>query len=88
MDREIEENEAARMRCWSLWVGVGKIDEDEAVRMRYCKLGVRWVGGWVCWVGRRNRWVGGWVDGRVGRTSRRTRRSSTASSMPRPVEGR
>ena len=26
------------------WVGYGKIEENEAVRMSYCKL---WVGGWV-----------------------------------------
>ena len=41
------------------WVGDGKIEEDEAVRMSYCELG---VGGWVGEVG----WVGRWVDGWVG----------------------
>ena len=44
-------------------MGDGKKEEDEAIRMRYCELGVwmgrRWVGGWVGGLG----WVGGWMGG-------------------------
>ena len=38
------------------WVGDGKVEEKEALRMSYCKQGVGgWVGGWVGeWV----RWMG------------------------------
>ena len=32
------------------------IEEIEAVRMSYCELGVRWMGGEVM-----GGWVGGWV---------------------------
>ena len=35
-----------------------KVEEDEAVRMRYWKQGVEWVGG-----KRKRRWVGGWEAG-------------------------
>ena len=43
----------------SLWAR--KVEENEAVGMGYCELGVG-VGGWVGWVG----WVGGWVGRWVG----------------------
>ena len=37
------------------------VEEKEAVRLSYCKLGGGWVGGrmsyWTVWVGG---WVGGW----------------------------
>ena len=49
-----------------IWVGgwvVEKIEENEAVGMSYCELGVWWVGGWVS----RHIWIGGWVGGWVGR---------------------
>ena len=33
-----------------------KIEEEQTVRLSYCELAVRWVGGWV------GRWgLGGWV---------------------------
>ena len=42
------------------WVGDRKVEEDEAVRMSYCEIGVGgWVDGWEEVGG----WVGGWVGG-------------------------
>ena len=41
---------------------VGWVEEDEAVGMSCCELGVGWVGGFV----RVGGWVGGWVSGWVG----------------------
>ena len=29
------------------WLNELKIEENKAVRMSYCELGVGWVGGWV-----------------------------------------
>ena len=44
------------------WVGDRKVEEDEAVRMNYCELGVGWVGGMSCLSHEQeDRWVGGWV---------------------------
>ena len=36
----------------------GKVEENEAVRMSYCKVWIGWVGGWG---GKEGGWVGGWV---------------------------
>ena len=41
------------------WVGDGKGEENEAVGMSYCELGVEWMDGRK----RMGRWVGGWVGG-------------------------
>ena len=61
-----------------------EVEENEAVRMRCCELGVGWVGGWerVCFWGLGRdvsnlgeeggdggmffEWVGGWMGGWVG----------------------
>ena len=43
----------------NLWMGgwVGWVEENEAVGMSYCELGVRWVGG------KQGVGMGGWVGG-------------------------
>ena len=51
------------MGGWVGGEGGEKVEGIEAVRMRYCGLGVIWVDGWVDgWVGG---WVGGWVKRRT-----------------------
>ena len=43
--------------CSCGWVGgwMGWIEENEAVRMSCCELGVGWAGGWETYLGRRCR---------------------------------
>ena len=58
------------MSCYIIWVGRW-VEEEKAVRMSYCMLGVGWVGEWVSLlslslsllystVGGMGGWVGGW----------------------------
>ena len=76
--RKVEEIEAVRTRCWTLWVGgwMGWVEEIEAVRTRCCRG--REGGGRrevvVCG-------IHGWVDGWMGGWERPTVKSSWVRRM-------